>query len=92
MADFEDFDDGDWHETLAELRLMVAGAGFSEWDAASAIALEEHVEGRAHPRWLLQRYAESFVSFLKVRSRWNLDRMRENLGGILHVADGRPVL
>lgn len=92
MAGFEDFDSEDWRETLAELRLMVAGAGFGDWDATAAVALDEDVEERVDPRQQLQRYAQNFTSFLKVRSAWNLGRMREDMGRLLRDVEGRPVL
>jgi hypothetical protein len=91
MAGFEDFGTEDWRETLAELRLMVVGAGFSDWDAGAAGALEDNDDEYRDPRRQLQRYAEGFVSFLKVRSEWNLARMQEQLGQILRDADDRPV-
>lgn len=91
MPGFDDFDDRDWRETLAELRLMVAGAGFGDWDSQAAAALTDALEGRPDPRVQVLRYARSFASFLKVRSAWNLQRLRVDLGEILRDEDGRPV-
>ena len=93
MAGFEEFNDRDWREVFAELRLMVVSAGFSEWDTAAAAALDESKDERVdrRPRDQVLRYVRSFGSFLKVRSKENLDRMRSELGEILQSQDGEPV-
>ncbi|QSR19732.1 hypothetical protein [Novosphingobium sp. KA1] len=91
MAGFDDFEDRDWRETLAELRLMVAGAGFGDWDAQAAAALDDDFQSFASPRSQLTTYVRSFESFLRVRSEWNLERMRARLGEILRDEEGRPV-
>jgi hypothetical protein len=92
MAGFEDFEDRDWRETLAELRVMVAGAGFGDWDAQAASALEDEVEGRSNSREHLLAYARSFEAFLKVRSIWSLKRMRAGLGEVLRDEEGRSII
>lgn len=91
MAGFEDFDDQDWRETLAELRLMVAGAGFSEWDAHAGSALDDNIKGRPNPKMQVIWYSRAFGSFLKVRSARNIRRLREGLGEILFDEENRPV-
>lgn len=91
MTGFDDFEDRDWRETLAELRLMVAAAGFGDWDVQAAAALDDGVEGRPNPRRQLLSYARSFETFLKVRSAWNLERMRTGLGELLRDEEGHPV-
>lgn len=91
MTEFDNFDDRDWRETLAELRLLVAGAGFSDWDSQAAAALHDSLDGRPDPKVQVLWYVRSFGSFLKVRSARNLERLREDLGEILRDEDGRPV-
>lgn len=91
MAGFEDFDDRDWRETLAELRLMVAAAGFGEWDSQAAAALDDDFETHPNPRKQLLSYTRSFETFLNVRSASNLQRMSAALGKVLHDEVGRAV-
>jgi inactivated superfamily I helicase len=91
MSGFEDFEDSDWRATLAELRLLVVSAGFSDWDSAMAAGLAEKDEERQSPRDDLLEYARSFASFLKVRSAWNLRRVRAELADLVQDREGRPV-
>ena len=91
VTEFDDFDDEDWRATLAELRLLVASAGFAEWDAAMAASLEEGGEEGQTPRADVREYALSFARFLKVRSSSNLERMRDELGSLVQDREGRPV-
>lgn len=91
LSGFQGFDDHDWRETLSELRLMVASAGFGDWDVAAAAVLDEDGERGQNPRMRLFQYARLFASFLAARSELNLARMREELGEILRDENGRPV-
>lgn len=92
MAGTDDFDENDWRELLAELRLLVVSAGFIEWDASMAAALEEDEEGdRGSSRWQVIRYAKSFLIFLSVRSDSNLERMRVELAELIRTEREQPV-
>jgi hypothetical protein len=97
--DVEEFSDDEWQDVFDELRLLINGAGFAEWDIAMIAALDEEfpseaeidrpVHGGAHAR--LVNYGQSFMGLLKTTSRYNLDRSREALGSLLINESGRPV-
>lgn len=92
MAGTEDFDEDDWRELLAELRLLVVSAGLIEWDASMAAALEEEEEAdRGSARRQVIRYAKSFLMFLTVRSEANLERMRGELAELIRADREQPV-
>ncbi len=92
MAGTDDFDEDDWQELLAELRLLVVSAGFIEWDSSMAAALEEEEEAdRGGARWQVIRYAKSFSMFLTVRSEANLERMRGELVELIRTDREQPV-
>lgn len=91
MGSFEDFDEDDWLEMFAELRLLVVNAGFMDWDASTVASLDEEEEGDASSRWQLIRYLKSFSTFLSVRSEENLDRMRGELEELVQTDRELPV-
>lgn len=92
MAGTDDFEEDDWRELLAELRLLVVSFGFIEWDASMAAALEEDEEaGRDNARWQVIRYAKSFSMFLSVRSNANIERMRGELAELIRTDREQPV-
>lgn len=94
-----EFDDEDWHELLAELRLIVIGAGFADWDANMVRALQEESEqedrlvmGWDAARRALFDYAKGFRSFLSVRSARNLARLRGDFSDLVAGDHGGDVL
>lgn len=92
MAGTDDFDEDDWLELLAELRLLVVSTGFIEWDASIAAAFEEEEDSdRGSARWKVIRYAKSFSMLLAVRSEANLERMRGELAELIRTEEERAV-
>ncbi|MCW6037454.1 hypothetical protein K4A83_14400 [Spirulina subsalsa FACHB-351] len=92
MAGIDDFDEDDWRELLAELRLVVVSFGFIEWDASMTAALEEEEEvERDSAHWQVIRYAKSFSMFLTVRSAENLKRMRDEFAELVRTERAQPV-
>ena len=87
-----EFDEKDWEELLAELRLLVVSVGFIAWDASMATALEEEEEAYLESaRGQVIHYAKSFSEFLSVRSDENLERMRSELAELIQTEREQPV-
>ena len=99
--DLQNYSDRDWQEILDEFRLLVARAGFADWDRATADALIETGDDEPDrrdgfsadgaPLEQLRRYAGEFIRFLKARSRWTLDEDRRSLAHLLTATDGQPI-
>lgn len=99
--DLQNYSDRDWQEILDEFRLLVARAGFADWDRATADALSETGDDELDrrdsfsadgaPLEQLRRYAVEFTRFLKARSRWTLDEDRRRLAHLLTATDGQQI-
>ena len=90
MAGMEDFSEGEWQSILDELRILVIGSGFAQWDEAMMAALEEE-EDSIGAQDTLVRYGRDFVMFLKVRSEASMRGMRDRLDGLVRQEGGEPV-
>lgn len=99
--DLESYSDSDWQEVLDEFRLLVARAGYAEWDGAMADALIESDEEPLDRRPgvavdsssldELRRYVAAFMRLLKGRTGEALDKQRRSLSSLLRTTDGLPV-
>lgn len=89
------FDDDDWQELLAELRLIVIGAGFTDWDASMIRSLGEDRDDADLPlldrddsRRMLFSYIKGLQVFLSVRSSRSLSRLQVEYQNLLE-GEGR---
>lgn len=103
--DTQDFTNDEWQDMLDEFRLLVMRAGFADWDAAMAVALNDFgdLDGRRIPIGAeaaifelpaierLRLYARQFMTFLKSGSRWPIDENRARLAGLLRTENDTPV-
>lgn len=105
--DTQDFTDDEWRDMLDEFRLLVVRAGFADWDAAMALALDdfEGLDGRRFavgiggeavvfdglPVERLRIYARQFMTFLKSGARWSVDENRGRLARLLRTENDTPV-
>lgn len=96
------FSDDDWQEILAEFRLLVSQAGFSDWDSAAGHCLTEPDKDSdgtlfspgkqfMRPHEQLHNYVTRFISFLEVGSIEARKVRRHNLDELLRMEDDKPV-